>query len=670
MALKIAKLAAFEGPNLWRDSPLVRAIVTESSTSLASDEHVYEARQQIEQLGRQLDRTRFAPPSLPRLPDRQDAPWMLAWAGVALQRLAGDDVAFFAARDLDPRGTSEVVIECQHPQTGTLALKIALQLLNSAPGKRSDAMASALEQAFTKRLVPVAASRRPTAELECILAAARARGIPITSIDPRGMIRELGHGIYRRRLLNTTTSNMSFLGSSIARDKQLSLHFLAECGLPVPETLLARDAEQAIANAQAIGFPVVIKPNDEGNSAGVHLDVRDEEEARAAFEAAARISRSGTVIVQRLLTDRHYRVLVIGDQIIGIAERIAAHVVGDGRHTVRELVEIENRNPRRGTRKADRLKTIVIDEMSARLLAKQGLRLDDVPPEGLQVNLQRIDDLETGGEAIMQAGPVHPDNERIIRSAVRAMELDMAGVDLIAADIGQSIWETSGGILEVNCSTGFNLIQFPTSGEAVDPGPAVIETLFPSGAPVRVPLVAVTGERDTAEISRRIGHLLTTAGITPSIALQDGLYLGTTRLSRFDGGGVAAKRRALLDPAAEMAVLEIPPDEIAAEGLAFEQCDVAVVTSRSRTAPGAPGPAEAVVCQTLTAEGTLIVPGGDDGLVEFARSFGCTLVVLPPETEGSSMALLGAVEAVRALGIPAETDLNPGEAIRHADPIL
>lgn len=625
MALQILELVGFDGPSLWYDRPVVRAIVADSLAGASDNHRLLAFPRLIEALDFRLDRTKLAPYSLPPLPDREEACWRLAWAATGLQRLAGDDVSFFTARELESPGTSEVVVECWHQQTGSLALRMALQSLNSAPADNHDR--AALEEAFLQRLVPVAASRRPTEGLGCILAAAQARGIPITSNDPRGLVRELGHGIYRRRLRHTSTSNTSYIGTLIARDKQLSLHYLAECGLPAPETLLARDAERAVANARQIGYPVVVKPNDEGNSAGLHLDLRDDAEVRAAFAEAARISRSGTVVVQRYLTERHYRVLVVADRIVGIAERIAAHVVGDGHHSVRELAEIENRNPRRGTRKSDRLKVLVVDETTERLLKKQGISLDDAPPAGLRVELQRIDDLETGGEAIMQMGAVHPDNEAIILSAVRAMELDIAGVDLVAADIEASMWETSGGILEVNCDTGFALIQFPTSEGAVDPGPAVIESLFPMEAPVRVPLVAVTGGSETSVMARSIGRLLTAAGHVTGVALGDELFLGDRKLSGIDGAGARGKRRILLHPMVEMAVLEIRPDEIVSEGLAFDRCDVAVVTSLSRAAPAGLPEAESVVCRVVTPEGALVVAANAPEVLELARDSGRAVVL-------------------------------------------
>lgn len=627
MKLQILHESAFDGPSLWLDRPVVRAIV--AGDSVWGQDPPLEER--IEQLGRTLDRTQFDPLPLPPAPAESNAVWRLGWATIGLQRLAGDDVSFFLARGMESSGERELVVECRHRQTGFLALRIALQQLNA--GGRGDPQQMALERAFTQRLAPVAASRRPIPEFELILAAARARAIPITSIDPRGLIHELGHGVYRRRVRNVRTSNTSYLGEMLSSDKQLSLHYLAECGLPVPETLAARDVETAIAAARKIGFPVAIKPNDEGNSVGLHLDVRDEAEVRTAFDDASRVSRSGTAVVQRYLAGRHYRILVVGERIIGVTERLAAHVVGDGRHSVRQLVDIENRNPRRGTRKADWFKTIAIDEVTTRLLEKQGWTLDDVPPRGVWVPLQRIDDIEGGGEAIAFTGPVHPDNVAIIRSAVRALEVDIAGVDLIAEDIERSIWETSGGILEVNCSPGYSLIQFPTSGDAIDPGPAVIESLFPPEAPVRVPLVAVTGNRATAATCQLTGRILAAAGYSTGMALDGGLYLGETRLGGMDGHGVDGKRRILLNPAVAMAVLEVPPDEIAAQGLAFQRCDVAVITGLSGASPGGLPPAESVVCRSVTPDGAIVTPGNDSAAMAFSRSTGRQLVLYGAEPE-------------------------------------
>ena len=621
MTFAILHEQAYDGPSLWLDRPVVR-IILRSAPGVSSAEPLHAS---IEELGSKLSRERFDPLPLPKTPDRLEPPWWLGWGAIGLQRLAGDDVAFFSVRPLEQSDLSDVVVECRHRKTGLLAVRLALQqMLSLTTNARSR---FDLETAFTRQLALVASSRRPDSASGCILAAARARGIPIVSIDPRGRVNELGTGVYRRRLFNTTTSNTSSIGEWISGDKYLSLHYLRECGLPAPETSMARNSERTVELAREIGFPVVVKPIDEGDAAGVHVDLRSDDEVRAAFDDAAATSGSGTVVVQRYLIGKEYRFLVVGGQIVALIHRAPAHVVGDGMHSIRELVEIENRDPRRGKKKSDRLKKIEIDRKLLWMLERQGLGLEDVPIVGAQVPLKPTGHITAGGEAIEMTGAVHPENAEIVVAAARALEVDIAGIDLIAEDIERSIWETSGGIVEVNCGPGFWIHQFPSAGVDIDPGPAVIETLFPMGAPVRVPLVAVTGGHDTGAISRMIGRLLTTAGCTAGIASEDELYLGVTRLGGIDGHGIAGKRRILLNPAVELAVLEITPEEIVEQGLAFDVCDVAVVTSLSSAAPAGLARAESVVCRQVAPDGMLVVPADDREAVEFTRSFNRPIVL-------------------------------------------
>jgi cyanophycin synthetase len=557
----------------------------------------------------------------------------MAWTAITLQRLAGDDVSFFDVRALEAGAASEIVFECHHPQPGMLAGRLALRQLNTLRvGEQTNAE---LEIGLTKRMTVTSGSRRPSPDVDRLLDAARARGIPVTSIDPRGRIYELGHGIYRRRLFNTTTSNTSAIGAHIAGDKFLSMHFLREMGLPVPDTGIAPTEERAVALAQEIGYPVVVKPIDGGDAVGVHIDVRNDDEVRSAFAHAAAMSQSRTVVVQQYLVGREYRFLVVGDQVVGMVARVPAHVIGDGSHTVRELVERENANPARGQRKVDRLKTIELGDKTLHMLERQGLTLDDVPADGAWVQLNATGHISAGGAATEMTDAVHPDNAAIVIAAARALEVDIAGIDVIADDIERSIWETSGGIVEVNCGPGVWIHLYPSAGADIDPGPAVIETLFPSGAPVRVPLVAVTGPKETGEISRLIGRLLTASGRHPGLAVEGALFVGETRLGGMDGSGLAGKRRVLLNPAVEMAVLEIPPEEIVTEGLAFEVCDVAVVTGLSGASPVGLPEAESVVCRLVRPEGAIVVAAGDAEAVELARSYCPSVVYYGVEADGA-----------------------------------
>ena len=312
---------------------------------------------------------------------------------------------------------------------------------------------------------------------------------------------------------------------------------------------------------------------------------------REAYPVADRETRSGSVVVETFISGKDYRILVVNNQVVAVAERVPAHVLGDGRHTVQELVEITNQDPRRGIGHEKTLTRISIDEQTVEVLAKQDLTLDDVPEEGRFVQLKLTGNMSTGGTSIDRTDDIHPDNVEIARQAAMIVGLDVAGIDFITPDITRSLRDQQGAagregaggrggaIVEVNAGPGFRMHTHPTEGHPRHVGRAVIDMLFPPGSPSRVPIVAVTGTNGKTTTSRMIAHIMKTAGKKVGLTTTDGIYIDATQIAAGDMSGPTSAQMVLKNPAIDYAVLETARGGILRSGLGFDRCDVAVVTN-------------------------------------------------------------------------------------------
>jgi cyanophycin synthetase len=336
---------------------------------------------------------------------------------------------------------------------------------------------------------------------QAIIEEAAARDIPWLRLDEASLV-QLGQGVYQQRIRATMTTKTGSLAVDLAGDKEQTNRLLAAAGLPVPRAASVRSAEDAVAAAQRIGFPVVVKPLDGNHGRGVQLDLRGAEEVAAAFPAAQEEARRGWVVVESYVPGNDYRVLVIGGRMVAVAERVPAHVTGDGTRTVAELVEETNADPRRGVGHEKVLTRIRLDEAAVDLVRAQGFELDDVPPRGTMVKLTLTGNMSTGGISIDRTDEAHPDNVEIAEEAARVIGLDVAGIDFIAPDIAEPVRESGGGIVEVNAAPGFRMHTPPTIGEPQYVAKPVVDLLFPPGTPSRIPIVAVTGTNGKTTTAR------------------------------------------------------------------------------------------------------------------------------------------------------------------------
>lgn len=390
---------------------------------------------------------------------------------------------------------------------------------------------------------------------------------------------QLGQGVYAQRIRATMTSKTGALAVDIASDKDMTIRLLGSAGLPVPKQETFRTEAGAVEGARRIGFPVVVKPLDGNHGRGVGLNLMSDDEVRAAFAIAKEESRGGYVIVESFITGKDYRCLIVGGRMRAIAERVPAHVIGDGQHTVDELVAITNADPRRGVGHEKVLTRIKTDAAAIELVREQGFAMTDVPPKDQMIKLALTGNMSTGGISVDRTFDAHPDNVEIAEEAARMIGLDVAGIDFICPDITQPVRETGGAICEVNAAPGFRMHTHPTVGEPQFIAKPVVDLLFPPGSQSRVPIIAVTGTNGKTTTSRMIAHIFKETGKKVGMTSTDGIVIDERLVIKSDASGPRSARMVLQNPRVEVAIMEVARGGILREGLGYDRNDIAVVTN-------------------------------------------------------------------------------------------
>jgi cyanophycin synthetase len=561
----------------------------------------------------------------------QNGTWMghvLEHVALELQQLAGASVTRGKTRKAGTPGLYNVVYAYQQEDAGVAAGKLAARFLNHlvAPGGEEFDLSRHVE-AEVIQLAERLAFGPSTFE---IVSEAERRGIPVMRITPTRSLAQLGYGKRQRRIWATRTSSTSGMAIDIADDKEQTRQLLRDVGIPAPQGSVASSADAAARLAGRIGYPVVVKPLNGNHGRGVGVQLECDEAVRAHFPIARHESRGGSVIVEQMVRGRDYRVLVVNGEVVAAAERVPAHVVGDGTHSVADLVALANANPLRGIGHEKPLTRIVVDEQAIETLGLQGLSLDQVPEADQWVQLKGTANMSTGGTAIDCTDLIHPDNVEIALEAALVVGLDVAGIDFITPDISRSVHEVGGAIVEINAAPGFRMHTHPTEGLPRQVGHAVLDMLFKPGEPARVPIIAVTGTNGKTTTSRMIAHIMQTAGHSVGLTTSDGIYVHGTQIAAGDMAGPGSARMVLKNPRVEVAVLETARGGILREGLGFDRCDVAVVTNVAADHLGMRGVetvedlarVKAVVPASVFRNGTSVLNADDPmtvGMAERAR---------------------------------------------------
>ena len=420
-----------------------------------------------------------------------------------LQQEVGHDLRRGKTRQVEgERGRYNVIYGYVDEQVGLAAAELAVRLVNHLVRPDPELDFEAELESFIVRAERTAFGP----STQAILDEAVSRDIPWIRLNKHSLV-QLGQGVHQKRVRATMTSQTSSIAVDVASDKDLTTRLLNAAGLPVPKQDTVRSADQAVRAARRIGFPVVVKPLDGNHGRGVCINLRTDEEVREAYDVAEDQSRRGWVIVESYISGRDYRCLVIDGRIAAIAERVPASVTGDGRQTIRELVDETNADPRRGVGHEKVLTRIRLDEAAEERVHAQGFTVDDVPPEGTSVKLALTGNMSTGGISIDRTFEAHPENVEIAEEAARVIGLDIAGIDFICPDIVEPVRETGGAICEVNAAPGFRMHTHPTVGDPQFISKPVVDMLFPPGAPSRIPIVAVTGTNGKTTTARMISHI-------------------------------------------------------------------------------------------------------------------------------------------------------------------
>ena len=579
--LRILETRVLRGPNYWAREPVIRMLVDLGNLEEFPSNRI----------------PGFSDALIALLPTLEDHACSLGrrggfitrlqegtWAGhiaehVALefQNLAGTDVRHGKTRAAGVHGQYNCIYEYKEEAVGLEAGRMAVGLVNHlvAPDDPEFFFDFAPK---LENLIRLAERQAFGPSTQALIDEAVSRDIPFIRLDRHSLV-QFGHGVYQQRIRATMTSKTSAIGVDIASDKSLTNRLLDSAGLPVPRADVVTTEDDAVAVAKRLGFPCVVKPLDGNHGRGVHLNLRSEEAVRAAFPGALGQSRSGDVVVETYVTGNDYRCLVIGGKVAAIAERVPASVTGDGEHTVRELVDIANADPRRGIGHEKVLTRIKIDEAAEELVRAQGLEVDAVPEKDAMIKLALTGNMSTGGTSIDRTFEAHPDNVEIAETAAQIVGLDVAGIDFICPDITTPVRETGGAIVEVNAAPGFRMHTHPTEGEPQYVARPVIDSLFPPGASSRIPIISVTGTNGKTTTVRMIAHILKLMGRRVGMTSTDGIVVDGRLIKKGDMSGPKSAQMVLQNPTVDTAVFEVARGGILREGLGYDRNDVAVVTN-------------------------------------------------------------------------------------------
>jgi cyanophycin synthetase len=566
--MKTDSLRALRGPNLWSDDTLLEVVLDVDSDVPTPAMLGHQRGLLTKELA---DMTQAIWDQSEAGKSHHGEACLLAELTAAIERTAGSEIAPPTVHELVPGSRCRVLVQYQEEEVGRRALALALELLAAArTGERVDV------ETATKELRKLNQSVRLGPSTGAIVRAAEARGIPTRRLT-EGSLVAMGYGSRQRRIWAAETDRTSAIAESIAQDKELTKSLLAAVGVPVPEGRTVESAEEAWTAAQAIGVPVVVKPRKGNQGRGVSVALRTREAVMAAYDNA--VAQEDEVMVERHVEGCDFRLLVIGGRLISAARRVCPTVVGDGTHTITELVEIVNQDPRRGEDHATALSKLRLDAIGREMLATQGMTIDTVPAAGQTVILRRNANLSTGGSAVDITDEVHPLVAERVIDAAAMVGLDVAGVDVVAARIDQPLDVTRGAIVEINAAPGLRMHLEPSEGTPRPVGEAMVNSMFPQGENGRIPIVAITGTNGKTTTTRCVAHLLQRSGRRVGMTCTDGIYVGGRRIDTGDCSGPKSARAVLSNPRVDAAVLETARGGMLREGLGFDWCDVAIITN-------------------------------------------------------------------------------------------
>jgi cyanophycin synthetase len=561
--MKVSRIRALRGPNLWSHRTAIEAIVSCSETECLigkAPDFLNSLRERFPQISL-LQRSRYGALTMAHVLER---------VALGLQVQAGCPVVFSRTLQTLEIGVYQVIVEYSEEAVGRLSMELSQALCHAAFENIPFDLTGALEQ-----LRELNEEIRLGPSTSAIVRAAVARGIPFRRLTDGSMV-QLGWGSRQRRIQAAETGLTGVVAEAIAQDKELTRMLLDAAGIPVAMGRPVANAEDAWIAAREIGGAVVVKPRDGNQGKGVGVNLTSREQVQAAYALAAEISSE--VLVERFIPGQDYRMLVIGNKLVAAARRDPPQVIGDGKHSVSQLVEQINNDPQRGEGHANSLTKIHFDEVALAHLATQGLTAESIPLEDVRVFLRNNANLSTGGTATDVTDDVNPEFAARIEAAAQMIGLDICGVDVVCNSVSRPL-EEQGAVIEINAAPGLRMHLQPSFGNGRAVGEAIIANMFREGDDARIPVVAVTGTNGKTTTVRLIANILDCQGLRIGMTSTDGVYIDGQRIDTGDCAGPKSAKRVLLHPDVDAAVFETARGGVLREGLGFDRCNVAVVTN-------------------------------------------------------------------------------------------
>ncbi|WP_050606163.1 cyanophycin synthetase [Ruegeria sp. 6PALISEP08] len=585
--MKIISTNVFVGPNVWASFPVIRHVIDlgvleDWPSAKIGSEFIDALTQALPGLAEHGCSYREPGGFIRRLRE-DEGTWLghvLEHCAIEVQNVAGSDVTFGRTRGTGEPGQYNMVYEYRQRDVGLDAGKLAMRLLmHLLPQSLKEQVDYDFEPEFNwddelRGFVLRAQRKEFGPSTGSLVKAAQERDIPWIRLNSGSLV-QFGHGKYQKRIQATITSETKHISVEISCDKEDTHNLLNDLGLPVPQQRMVYSAREAVRAAARIGHPVVVKPLDANHGRGVSINLNSDEEVEAGFAEAKEHSRSRAILVESFITGFDHRMLVVNNKLVAVAKRVPGHVVGDGTHTIAELVDIVNEDPRRGIGHEKVLTMLEIDNQAKRLMENAGVAEKTVLPDGEVFYLRSTANLSTGGTAIDLTDVVHPDNRDMAERAIMAVGLDVGGVDFLVDDITKSYKDIGGAIVEVNAAPGFRMHVAPSEGQPRDVAGKVIDMLFPATEETRIPIAAITGTNGKTTTSRMLGHIIKTSGKTVGMTSTDGVYVDGKLSVKGDMTGPKSAQIVLRDPAVDFAVMETARGGLVRSGLGYQRSNVA-----------------------------------------------------------------------------------------------
>jgi cyanophycin synthetase len=504
----------------------------------------------------------------------KEGTWMghvIEHIALELQTLAGMNTGFGRTRSTGKHGVYNVVFDYMEEKAGVYTAKAAVRITEALIAGNAYDLSEDIQN-----LREIRESERLGPSTGCIVDEAVARGIPYIRLNKNSLV-QLGYGINQKRIRATIASTTGSIAVDIACDKEETKNLLEAAEIPVPKGRIVYTEEGLEAAIEHIKYPIVTKPVDGNHGKGATTNIKTWEDAARGLEAAKKYSRG--VIVEKFITGQDHRVLVINYKFVAAAIRKPAAVVGDGKHSIQQLIDKTNEDPRRGYGHEKTLTSIKVDDFTLDILNKKELTLESILPKGEELFLKPTANLSTGGTATDITDMVHPDNIFMCERIARIIGLDICGIDIMAESLSEPVAQIGGAILEVNAAPGFRMHIDPTEGLPRNVAELVIDMLYPPGSSARIPIIAVTGTNGKTTTTRLMAHIMKTIGHKVGFTTTDGVYIQNQLMMRGDCTGPVSTEFVLKDPTVDFAVLECARGGILRSGLGFHNCDIAIVTN-------------------------------------------------------------------------------------------